>query len=88
MIFGTVQPIKCLPKTKTKAAKKAKKSTTKVKYKWTDRQVEALICEWAGEPRLDNVGHEDYMKNDKKLNAEKRIVASLNENTSADKTSK
>ena len=65
---------------------KTKKAGTEVEYKWTDKQVEALICEWAGEPCLYNVGHADYMKNDKRLNAGKRIVATLNENTNPEDT--
>ena len=65
---------------------KTKKAGTEVEYKWTDKQVEALICEWAGEPCPYNVAHADYMKNDKRLNAEKRIVATLNENMNPEDT--
>ena len=36
---------------------KPKKAGTEVEYKWTDKQVEALICEWASEPCLYNVAH-------------------------------
>ena len=60
--------------------KKTKKPVTEPDHKCTDREVGPLIPEWAQKPCLYNVGHADYMNNDKKINAEKRIAAALNEN--------
>ena len=43
------------------------------------------MSEWTREPCLYNIGHSDYMKNEKKRLAEERIVVTLNENTPDDK---
>jgi hypothetical protein len=62
---------------------KIKTTYTESKYKWSDRQVELLISEWAREPCLYDTSHEEYSKFDKRLNVEKRIVAALNENVTS-----
>jgi hypothetical protein len=62
---------------------KAFDSKLESKYKWSDRQVEMLISEWAREPCLYNATHDDYSKSDKRLIVEKRIVAALNESISS-----
>lgn len=59
---------------------KVRTTATENKYKWSDRQVELLISEWAKEPCLYDANHEDYTKYDKRLNIERQIVAALNEN--------
>ena len=59
---------------------KIRATSTDNKYKWSDRQVELLISEWAKEPCLYDATHEDYSKYEKRVNVETRIVKTINEN--------